>query len=491
MKFSFFTLTLFITGFGFSQNWLPFNDTLIYYHQQEDQPQEILTLRLDSLAMFLGEPGKPFSNNYIPCYDCTGSFIHYYYHDKGGVLGKTYSISNDTFYFGYNRFLYLNMELDDTSFFKTDLSQKIALYDVADTIIFGSADSVEYYRISDGKELWLSKNHGLLRIPNMLSDSIYHFNLIGIEDFGGKNYDWHNEIFDFDNGDQFYFRGYISSYDLGENFVQEVYYTMTIFLVEEYQKKKFYNVSYDIISLDENSPLATDVLTNNHIFPYDYHLESERLSNPFYLPGEVLRGPYENDITNDFYHANLLSSKKSFHHFDSIPQLRIGYMNFPEYSTTGDIDNYYQFCHLNLTNVDTGIIGMADSSISFPSSHVILLTYEMGLGRTHFKRNQLDYVVESDLLAYIKGDDTLGTYDLGMHNAEGELIHLFPNPATNFIQFNPNANHVKIYNLSGIMVLEKAFPNGELNIEQLPKGMYIIELISPTGKMVHDKFEKL
>ncbi len=83
----------------------------------------------------------------------------------------------------------------------------------------------------------------------------------------------------------------------------------------------------------------------------------------------------------------------------------------------------------------------------------------------------------------------------GIKNTPKKVVHpfsVFPNPASDFI--NVHGLHeglVKIYNMQGQCVLSQTLnTNGNLDVQALPKGNYILEL-NENGQRNITKFIKL
>lgn len=81
------------------------------------------------------------------------------------------------------------------------------------------------------------------------------------------------------------------------------------------------------------------------------------------------------------------------------------------------------------------------------------------------------------------------TLATGEVKVDKESIMLYPNPATNFIKIN-NKNktglvQVQIYSASGELVKQGKYPtNSEINISDLPAGVYIVKANENTLKLI-------
>ena len=64
--------------------------------------------------------------------------------------------------------------------------------------------------------------------------------------------------------------------------------------------------------------------------------------------------------------------------------------------------------------------------------------------------------------------------------SNSQVIKLYPNPASNIIQFdlNEKVNTVKIYNSQGQIVSNNSSENQFINIENYSQGLYLVQIIS-------------
>ncbi|MBA5630027.1 T9SS type A sorting domain-containing protein [Moheibacter lacus] len=71
-----------------------------------------------------------------------------------------------------------------------------------------------------------------------------------------------------------------------------------------------------------------------------------------------------------------------------------------------------------------------------------------------------------------------------------EKIEIYPNPASNSIQFSEKIKKLVVFDLSGKIQIEKDLILDELDISDLPKGTYIIKGYKENGKFFTAKFMK-
>ena len=81
----------------------------------------------------------------------------------------------------------------------------------------------------------------------------------------------------------------------------------------------------------------------------------------------------------------------------------------------------------------------------------------------------------------------------GVKQLKNRTFNVYPNPATHFIRVPSAFNgKLEIYNMYGRCVRKKLLEhqNQTINIHQLPSGMYMIKIISRTGKIFESQFVK-
>jgi hypothetical protein len=74
----------------------------------------------------------------------------------------------------------------------------------------------------------------------------------------------------------------------------------------------------------------------------------------------------------------------------------------------------------------------------------------------------------------------------------GGVPFLFPNPGDGQVTINnvENVKRIKFYNSSGILMMRKDEPGNTINTDSLPPGLYVFQIITQSGKVVHGKWVK-
>lgn len=196
---------------------------------------------------------------------------------------------------------------------------------------------------------------------------------------------------------------------------------------------------------------------------------------------------------------------------------------FVEVSSDGT--NFYRFPNQSLTQTDTQTNPFGYTTAS--DIYNLAGKYSAGYG-TPFDLAELDTVVGLDInaITHIKIIDVVGSIDssyasydsygriindpfptsfesggfdldavawvdlsyiTSVSNAEANAVSVYPNPAQNFIRIHSNSSNgnVMVRDVQGRVVLETENIQSELNITFLPKGMYIVEVVTESNHSIH------
>ena len=83
--------------------------------------------------------------------------------------------------------------------------------------------------------------------------------------------------------------------------------------------------------------------------------------------------------------------------------------------------------------------------------------------------------------------DNLGTDFTGVQTNKQVELNVYPNPVVNqLIIKTSEKGNFKLYNANGKLVMNKTISNNitELNVSQLPKGVYFYQLNNAKGKLI-------
>jgi hypothetical protein len=482
MKLLLFML-LFISSISFAQDWNPYNDTLVYYYQASNTG-DYFTQRTrekivgDDTVIF-------FVDNYIPCdtvnYDAYGGEgMEFIYPGLGSVFGDSMYIQVDTFKIDAAVQFVNTMSIGDVLPFSTFSGASIEYISTIDTLIFETADSVRYFAISDGTRIVQSKNFGIVEYPKQDSDSMVVYNLVGIEEVAGVSFNHHNEIFDFEIGDQFFYRVGKGNWWCGDT---ETYWSNKSMKV--YGKFILNGLNYYEVGSyggDGYYDIYPPIFPENTLFDY---------------PGERMKYCRANDVVSGGVWEYSLVDGEEF-----VVELGHRYLNTvdgrlihavgidsidEDYETFGWFHHDYQLGGIEYSSYfepgDDGFMyGQTPNT-----EHAV---YEAGFGMRYFEWNGHEQVFYKYLYAAIKSGDTLGDYSLGMEENILHQFNVYPNPSAEIINFDVNLEQIQIFNFIGEQVTFEGYFAERISILHLPPGVYVIQGIDQYGTVRRSKFVK-
>jgi hypothetical protein len=59
---------------------------------------------------------------------------------------------------------------------------------------------------------------------------------------------------------------------------------------------------------------------------------------------------------------------------------------------------------------------------------------------------------------------------------------IYPNPSSDYLNFNHKIEYVKIFDIQGKLVLNRKINSNNLNVSELKNGVYIVEVFSENKK---------
>jgi hypothetical protein len=92
-------------------------------------------------------------------------------------------------------------------------------------------------------------------------------------------------------------------------------------------------------------------------------------------------------------------------------------------------------------------------------------------------------------LVIVEGSEPLSVDDI----AEAD-IRIFPNPASDILTIQSSGQRsfdlVRVLDISGKVVLQSSYRKGELDVQNLAPGAYVLELRNTQGHLGHKRFLK-
>ena len=143
----------------------------------------------------------------------------------------------------------------------------------------------------------------------------------------------------------------------------------------------------------------------------------------------------------------------------------------------------------NPANIATNYIGdsgssslngsLATMSITMPASSTMVIVANETTANTAFASNYTIDVLSTNCGGILK------TVEAG-----GNIVNIYPNPVTKTLFVNGmKMQEAKVYDASGKLIQVKS-SNNEINVENLTKGNYLLQVKDKDGKVYQDKFIK-
>ena len=80
---------------------------------------------------------------------------------------------------------------------------------------------------------------------------------------------------------------------------------------------------------------------------------------------------------------------------------------------------------------------------------------------------------------------------MGTEEMKEEMVSAFPNPTKDILHFSEPLKEISVYDLSGKLIKTQKDLSGKLNVNDLPKGIYILSGVDKSGNKFNQKFMKL
>lgn len=184
-----------------AQNWIPVDSARQYNFRHSDSIQITHVVIIDSVRT--GSDGAEWYYLNRVVADCDTCAEPVRLTNQGQFLQKIMIRHPDgrVEFRGKDPFVLIPQAPPGVSWLLDTLQNKMAeVVDAGLAITFGEADSIKLIAVSDGSQIWLSKEHGLIFFPDWLAGG--YFTLVGIPTLGLGEAEpaWQN-YFDFSPGD--------------------------------------------------------------------------------------------------------------------------------------------------------------------------------------------------------------------------------------------------------------------------------------------------
>lgn len=452
---------------AFAQDWRPFNFDEVYYYQTDTASYPDVAFRTDSLQIVGTDTFGCFNTVYRAADDeLFDKYTEQFWQRKMRNAG------DGMYYFTTPNSLALQAyaQPGDTWTFNLTTGATATLLSADTATIIGSLDSIKTLITSDGYQIALSKEHGLISFPARLSPTSLYCSLTGIggRDIGTRLPDF-ADYFDYQVGDIFQYSYYFwffkweSDYRLIKYTVEDVVKSDTLITVTVSGVQLISEYSFP--SVEETTEYID---TTFYIRPTD-HSVATKLPNAY--ADMYLEFPFYWDLTDD-------------HNYDIAQNWGVDSLNN---QTTSDA-----YCVEGFVS-DSWFVSQDENQFAVEPYYVMsnyCVNYTSGLGLTHVEHIGVESGGELRLTAYRKNGDTVGVllddtaFIASIAEYPKQSLKIFPNPVTDILYCKYPTQRAsewafQIIDVNGRIAQQGNAYNSEMlsiQTSMLPAGVYTLLL---------------
>ena len=345
--------------------------------------------------------------------------------------------------------------------------------------IFGVMDSVKVINLSNGNEIRLSQNFGILKFPDFENGGNY--NLVGIQGTEyGESVPGFLEIFDFEVGDIFQHTG--SGY-IADQWVYHYHWTKKVQITskELFIDSVKYGFSGIYRSISWGKNLIIDTISGSVTYIDSTTHPANNFPNEIYvLPNSWSGYGTDRVFTRTLIYPNEVTNviTKEYGMLEDPTFLQL-YQDDLFFELDDSCDTLYRYDQIDMISLPAGL------------KKVI---YANTLGEVLNREGFFEYEDHKSLQGYVKDGDTVGTVTpdsvllaVGISDltTDKTKISVYPNPADQYlnIQFstedNSAAYKIEIRNMLGELLLKKENlqKTERLDVSELNAGIYFYSIL--------------
>lgn len=433
-----------------AQNWKLITPGEKHHFQHVNDTLPWHTILIDS-AKRIGEDSIYYLNRFfLPCDTCTQE--GYYLDNQPGFLQRELVLKtsgNQLLTNPESLFIQVTGTVGDTWWIDAQQTQLAEVSYKGKAEVFGVEDSTMHIFINNKEAIHLSKNHGLLKF--------YDYYLSGLEKANlGYCLPGFNEFHNFKVGDVFMYESIYGCSNSDHPQYCSRFEKKTITKIEKHEDTL--KVSYNIKTRDFYFPYEGEVQEYNHSKTF---INSPSHFANFY-PNQKIT--LFNEIVWDSVYSFVRTEQNEFG-----LQKRIGGDSF---TTTSNNSGPYLFNQLEN--------GLFHEAVGV--SHEYIFTENLGLSKYYLE--YFEIIEGFNLIGAVIDGNTLGTvysdsYMTSIKSNTTNKICIYPNPSKGVFQIegdvSPNSN-IKVFNLNGKQIHSATIINREINLKNIPNGIYILQI---------------
>lgn len=501
MKYSYIILLVIFSSLSFGQNWKLLDENKTYFYKHSDSLLITNTIKIDSTINSSLDSVFHIHTTIKVCDTCTvipieavGGVLYHAYSPEIFGNTPTYHVSTNDYQFS-DGIIKQHAVLSASWVFNTSLSINATVVDKYETTLFGSLDSVKVIELSTLDTILISKNHGVIRYPDFENTGTY-FLLCGLH-AGQNSYGeylpnmW--RIYDFNVGDVFSY--YLDRTEECGSYAHHLTYTILEDLSDSYK------VSYRVKVLDSifNNwnecipPLPVSFFTtHNYIDTFELTDHPGLLENQ-YSDAFAFSMSGGDDYSGSFYNLPFHSNAYFTNYYAHMPANHF-HLVVHKWDTYFGTSNYMKHLPIAIKISDSIFYKIYPSEpVSNQGYFYATLPYHVeSLGRVQGWHEHNSDIHFDQMQGYIKNGITVGSIydfpaDLGIEYHDNNLLTIYPNPSSNQLNLPEHIQLISFLSITGELIFQVENPNQTLYVGDLPRGIYIIQVIEKDGKLLTTK----
>ncbi len=472
-------LALFLLPFVvISQNWQPVNPDYVYFYFDDTSGLIRQTVKVDSVLDIAGHPVYFLNTGIkhcdtcwtpVPCYNYK---MDYFLSGIQGIFSKEIHQISEVKYWFFDTVSFVIIPkaiLNQTWLFDTLNNINAEITDLKYEEVFdGFFDSTKTIGLSNGWEILLSKNHGVLSFPSS-DENQENYQLAGIQtetESIGTTPPGFWEIFDYEIDDVFQYHGWAG--DGSWPPPNSDSYTLKMKITSKIQTENSVTFGRYIIkkwTTSGNTNVSSDEVT--------YTNTPEFMANQ--LPGTLYNICADDQVYYEICDYEPYKVVSDMHQYfapnlDGI--IAIGNYNDP------NGPNMLVQCEENAR-----IMGNAGWEYNYKVGR----SFAPGLGQVGHERFDFELYDGWSIEGYVKEGDTVGTItpdeilldvkEISRH----QPIKIYPNPAEDILYLEiPEKSKVQVFDIMGQVVFDGAFTEtkNQINLSDFVSGIYLLKVVS-------------
>ena len=473
---SHFTLIILLglCTYSFSQDWSLLKPGLKYNFTLSNDSLIVATLWIDSIQTY-GSDTIYYLNRIVKDCDTCNEWLDNnpkfaYYNQPQFLQKKVYVTDSLCYFISPEKYVLFSKESKGFSWtFDTANAINATIVDMKEVQLFDTADSIKYILLTSGDTIIISKNYGILRFDPVYENQGYI--LAGINKKAGKSVPDFFDVYNFSVGDIFEYKGYeiLDGSPNKFDFIEKDFINSRTVIGDTLK----YGVHIKYASTNEYGP---NYLPPFYEYSYKKSYDAEWIFvNTFYHPANKFNGElidYDEILNSYGYNPEakvIYTLLKMYYDENQVLTKMIGSERNIDYFSVADSSH-------NLFQREP-FIGSWDWDINE-------YRYQVGLGEVYFLNSGFEWGKMRELVAYKKGNDTVGTLanddffsDFEEYSVSDQ-VNLFPNPTNEFFTVTGiNSNTViEIFDINGKLVFVCNTCENPINISQLQKGVYMVKI---------------